>query len=61
VELKKKFNNLEHKFKEANDKVVELLKHKIQLGSPTAASKKSFDFPTSPDQQRYFGSPPSKL
>ena len=29
--------------------IVELLKNKIVLGSPTAASKKSFEFPNSPN------------
>lgn len=36
---------LEKKLKKANDKIVELLQHKIILGSPKATTKK-FEFPT---------------
>jgi hypothetical protein len=46
VDLKKKYTHLEKKFNIANEKVVDLLKNKIQLGSPTAASRKAFDFPS---------------
>ena len=40
----KKNEKLEQKLKQANEKVVELLKTKIQLGSPKNTAKKQFNF-----------------
>ena len=40
----KKNEKLEQKLKQANEKVVELLKTKIQLGSPKSTAKKQFNF-----------------
>jgi hypothetical protein len=37
---------IEDKLKQANDKVVELLKNKIILGSPKGSTKKTFAFPS---------------
>jgi hypothetical protein len=47
LEAKQRIVQLEKKLKKANDKIVELLQHKIILGSPKATTKK-FEFPTEP-------------
>jgi hypothetical protein len=44
LEMKQKYEKAKHKLELANCKIVELLKTKVALGSPTAASKKIFDF-----------------
>jgi hypothetical protein len=46
IEIKQRNVQLEKKLKKANDKIVELLQHKIILGSPKAATTKKFEFPT---------------
>jgi hypothetical protein len=42
--MKAKYDKAKDKLEIANAKIVELLRTKITLGSPTAASKKTFDF-----------------
>lgn len=42
--MKQKYEKAKHKLELANCKIVELLRTKVALGSPTAASKKTFDF-----------------
>jgi hypothetical protein len=50
ADLKKQHEKAEKKLSIANQKIVELLKNKIELGSPKAVNKKIIEFPTQPKQ-----------